>query len=86
LDDLATFARLKISGPDELTVDLAVDSAPGRPPVATCLGPSFDPGVLAEMFTTLGRIADKNIPVAPEEVAALRAFFAEWAAELNSAS
>ncbi|MFC0546755.1 hypothetical protein [Kutzneria chonburiensis] len=28
LDDLATFGRLKISGPDELTVDLAVDSAP----------------------------------------------------------
>lgn len=132
LDDLATFGRLKISGPDELTVDLAVDSAPGRPPVVTCLGPSFDPeelagrklvalfdraaardfsdvhalaarygkrllmdraaevdagfdaGVLAQMFATLGRIADKNIPAAPADVADLRAFFAEWAAELNA--
>ena len=128
-----TFARLKISGPDELTVDLAVDSAPGRPPVVTCLGPSFDPqelagrklvalfdraeardfsdvyalaarygkellldraaevdagfdtGVLGQMFALLGRYADEEIPVAHTEVSALRAFFSEWAAELNSA-
>ena len=47
LTETGTFARLLISGPDELTVDLAVDSAPGRPPVVTCLGPSFDPEELA---------------------------------------
>lgn len=47
LRETNTFARLMISGPDELTVDLAVDSAPGRPPVVTCVGPSFDPEELA---------------------------------------
>ncbi|MFC0546754.1 nucleotidyl transferase AbiEii/AbiGii toxin family protein [Kutzneria chonburiensis] len=46
----------------------------------------FDPGVLAQMFAKLSRIGDRNIPVAPADVPALRAFFAEWAAELNSAS
>ena len=133
LREVPTFARLKISGPDELTVDLAVDSAPGRQPVVTCLGPSFDPeelagrklialfdraeardfsdvralvdrygkallmdraaevdpgfdrGVLAQMFGALNRIADGKIPVSPSEVAGLRAFFAEWAEELNAA-
>jgi hypothetical protein len=47
LTEYPTFGRLKIIGPDELTVDLAVDSGPGRPPVVTCLGPSFDPEELA---------------------------------------
>jgi len=132
LREVPTFARLKIVGPDELTVDLAVDSAPGRPPVVTCLGPSFDPEelagrklialfdraeardfsdvralavrygkallmdraaevdpgfdsrVLSQMFGALNRIADGKIPVAATEVPALRAFFAEWAKELNA--
>ena len=132
LTETATFARLLISGPDELTVDLAVDSVPGRPPVVTCLGPSFDPeelagrklialfdraeardfsdtyalalrygkplvlqraaevdtgfdvGVLAQMFGSLTRFTDEQIPVAPGDVAALRSFFAEWAAELSA--
>ncbi len=114
-------------------MDLAVDSAPGRPPVVTCLGPSFDPeelagrklvalfdraeardfsdvyvlanrygktllmqraaevdagfdpGVLAQMIDSLGRFADDEIPVAATDVPALRAFFAEWTAELSSA-
>lgn len=131
LTDTDTFARLMISGPDEVTVDLAVDSAPGRPPVVTCLGPSFDPeelagrklvalfdraeardfsdvraladrygkallmeraaevdagfdhGVLAQMFGTLNRFADDQIPVPASDVAGLRAFFAEWAQQLT---
>jgi hypothetical protein len=48
--------------------------------------PGFDRGVLAQMFGMLSRYQDDEIPVAPSELAALRAFFAEWAAELNSAS
>ncbi len=129
-----TFARLMISGPEDLAVDLAVDSAPGRPPVATCLGPSFDPEelagrklvalfdraeardfsdvralaarygksllmeraaevdagfdsrVLAQMFGSLSRFTDDQIPIPIMEVADLRRFFAEWTEELNSGS
>jgi Nucleotidyl transferase AbiEii toxin, Type IV TA system len=45
--DTETFVRLVVTGPEELLVDLALDSAPGRPSVVTCIGPSFDPEELA---------------------------------------
>jgi hypothetical protein len=52
---------------------------------ATEVDLGFDRGVLAQMFGMLSRYEDDEIPVAPSEVAALRAFFAEWAEELNAA-
>ena len=49
---------------------------------AAAVDAGFDPAVLASMLRTLARFADDNIPVPVDEVPALRAFFAAWAAEL----
>lgn len=43
----ATFIRLRVVGDDELIVDLAIDSPPGRVPVLSAAGPTFDPEELA---------------------------------------
>lgn len=43
----ATFVRLRVVGDDELIVDLAIDSPPGRAPVLSAAGPTFDPEELA---------------------------------------
>jgi hypothetical protein len=43
----------------------------------------FDHSVLAEMMRTLDRFTDNEIPTAAEDVDALRAFFREWADELD---
>jgi len=45
--DTATFCRLVLHGPEDLLVDLAVDAAPGRPPTASFVGPTFAPDELA---------------------------------------
>ena len=45
--DTPTFCRLVIHGPESLLVDLAVDAAPGRPPTASFIGPTFAPDELA---------------------------------------
>ncbi|MFB9905929.1 nucleotidyl transferase AbiEii/AbiGii toxin family protein [Allokutzneria oryzae] len=45
----------------------------------------FDAQVLAEMFRTLSRYQDADIPVPSDEVKALRAFFVSWGEELASA-
>lgn len=42
-----TFVRLDVVGEDSLLVDLALDSAPGLPPVMSILGPTFAPEDLA---------------------------------------
>ena len=47
LQDSETFARLRLSGNDDLIVDIAIDSAAGRPPVVSLVGPTFDPEELA---------------------------------------
>jgi predicted nucleotidyltransferase component of viral defense system len=42
------FVRLRLStGVEELVVDLAIESPPGRPPAMTIVGPTFDPEELA---------------------------------------
>lgn len=43
----------------------------------------FDRQVLAEMMRSLDRFADNEIPVPPEDVEVLRAYFREWAHELR---
>ena len=46
--EAATFCRLVVQGPEEeLLVDIAVDSPPGRPPVVSLVGPTYDPEELA---------------------------------------
>lgn len=40
--DTETFRRLVVLGPDSLLVDLALDTPPSRPPVASVAGPTFD--------------------------------------------
>ena len=46
--EAATFCRLVVEGPDEeLLVDIAVDSPPGRQPVVSLAGPTYDPEELA---------------------------------------
>lgn len=42
-----TFCRLKVHGPEDLDVDLALDAAPGLPPAASFVGPTFAPAELA---------------------------------------
>jgi hypothetical protein len=41
--DSDTFCRLLVHGPEDLLVDIALDSAPGRPATASTLGPTFAP-------------------------------------------
>jgi hypothetical protein len=45
--DSATFCRLLVHGSEDLLVDLALDSPPGRQPTATIIGPTFAPDELA---------------------------------------
>ena len=45
--DAETFARLIVHGAEDLLVDLALDSAPGRPPTLTIAGPTYAPEELA---------------------------------------
>jgi hypothetical protein len=48
VQESSNFIRLRLSTRvDELVIDLAIDSPPGRPPVMTIVGPTFDPEELA---------------------------------------
>jgi Nucleotidyl transferase AbiEii toxin, Type IV TA system len=42
-----TFIRLRLSGPDDVIVDFAIDAPAGRAPFVTVVGPTFDPEELA---------------------------------------
>lgn len=57
ISDTATFCRLVIHGPEDLLVDLAVDSAPTSPPTMTMLGPTLAPIELAahKLLALFGR-------------------------------
>lgn len=129
--DVDTFCRMVVCGPEELLVDLAVDSPPRLPPEVSVAGPTYadeelagrkvvalfdraeardfvdvyvlagrfdkepllrfaadvDPGfdrrVYAEMIGTIARFDSRDLPIASERVGDLRAFFAEWKAELR---
>jgi hypothetical protein len=50
--------------------------------LATQIDPGFDEHVLAEMLMTLGRFGDDELPVDHDDLPAMRAFFAAWAAAL----
>jgi hypothetical protein len=45
--DADTFCRLLVHGAEDLIVDLALESTPGRPASASFVGPTFDPEELA---------------------------------------
>jgi hypothetical protein len=47
VQDSETFCRLLLHGPEDLLVDIALDSAPGRPATASIAGPTFAPEELA---------------------------------------
>lgn len=47
VQDAEKFCRLLVHGPEDLLVDLALDSAPGRPASASIAGPTFAPDELA---------------------------------------
>lgn len=49
---------------------------------AQSLDPGFDLVVLAQMFGTLGRFDDHEIPLFPQQLPQVRDFFAQWAREL----
>jgi hypothetical protein len=55
--DTPTFCRLIIHGPEDLLVDLALDSAPMSPPTMTMLGPTLAPVELAarKLLALFGR-------------------------------
>ncbi len=52
-----TFVRLRLSGVDEVIVDIAIDAPAGRPPFVTVVGPTFDPEELAgrKLTASFGR-------------------------------
>lgn len=50
---------------------------------AAALDQGLNPTVLGQFMSSLSRYDDANIPVRPEQVAALRAFFTTWQAELH---
>ena len=132
LQDSETFARLRLTGDGELIVDIAIDSAAGRPPVVSVVGPTFDPEelagrkltalfdraaardfadvfvlsarfgkeilleraaevdlgfdrrILAEMLRTIDRFTDDELPIDDAQPTIVRAFFHEWADELDA--
>jgi hypothetical protein len=47
VQDSETFCRLLVHGSEDLLVDIALDSPPGRPPTASIAGPTFAPAELA---------------------------------------
>ncbi|HST46531.1 nucleotidyl transferase AbiEii/AbiGii toxin family protein [Jatrophihabitans sp.] len=47
IQDSATFCRLLVHGPEDLLVDIALDSAPGAASSASIAGPTFAPPELA---------------------------------------
>lgn len=55
--DTPTFCRLVVHGPEDLLVDLAVDSPPASPPTMTVLGPTLAPLELAarKLLALFGR-------------------------------
>lgn len=131
LQDTQTFCRLVLSGPEELLVDLALDSPPLDPEATSSAGPTFsleelagrklialfgraeardfadvyalsarftkatlleraaeldlgfDQTVLAEMFATLSRFADDELPLPDTQRKAMRDFFAAWGGQLR---
>lgn len=50
---------------------------------ARALDAGFDLGVLAQMITTIDRFDDTEIPLAADDIPAVRAFFAAWANQLG---
>ena len=57
----------------------------GRPPLlkdAKLIDPGFEPAVLAQMFTTLGRFRDDELPVDQDQIPAVREYFEDWRQEL----
>ncbi|HEY7594791.1 MAG TPA: nucleotidyl transferase AbiEii/AbiGii toxin family protein [Actinophytocola sp.] len=42
-----TFHRVQLTGPEDLLVDIALDSHPGRPPTMSVAGPTYAPQELA---------------------------------------
>jgi len=81
IQDSDTFVRLRVSGDDEVIVDLAIDAPPGRPSVVTIVGPTFDPEELAgrtkptstteELLPSLGRRTRPHHGLLARGVAAL---------------
>lgn len=58
----STFCRLLITGPEQLLVDLALDSTPGHPAAASIAGPTLAPEELAgrKMIALFDRAAARD--------------------------
>ena len=130
--DGVDFCRLVVHGPQEVLVDLALESPPTMPAMASFIGPTFAPQelagrkllalfdraaardfadvyvlaqrfgkavllarahaidagldhqVLATYMRTLARFTDVELPVPPDDLTPMRAFFTAWAAELTA--
>ena len=58
----------------------------GRPMLikdAKLIDPGFEPAVLAQMFLTLGRFRDDELPVDHDQIPGLREYFTDWREELT---
>ncbi|MBB4912491.1 nucleotidyl transferase AbiEii/AbiGii toxin family protein [Actinophytocola algeriensis] len=126
-----SFSRLQFTGPEDLMIDIALDSQPGQPPTMSVAGPTYAPEELAgrkvvalfdrfaardfvdvfalshtyskadlltwagdlnpgfdlpyfvEALDALPRYTDVDLSLGAVDVAAVRTFFSEWAAELR---
>ncbi|GAB3449546.1 nucleotidyl transferase AbiEii/AbiGii toxin family protein [Actinophytocola sediminis] len=126
-----SFSRLQVTGPEDLMIDIALDSRPGQPPAMSVAGPTYAPEELAgrkvvalfdrfaardfvdvfalshtyskadlltwarelnpgfdlpyfvEALDALPRYTDVDLSLGAVDVAAVRTFFSEWAAELR---
>jgi predicted nucleotidyltransferase component of viral defense system len=89
IQDGESFHRLQMSGPEDLLVDIALDSHPGRPPTMSVAGPTYAPQELAgrKVVALFDRSAARDFV----DVFALtrgygKAELLEWAREVNPGS
>jgi hypothetical protein len=84
--DSESFCRLQVTGPEDLLVDIALDSQPGRPPTMSVAGPTFAPQELAarKVVALFDRFAARDFV----DVFALTHIYSkpellEWASEVD---
>lgn len=80
------FSRLQVAGPEDLLVDIALDSQPGQPPSMSVAGPTYAPQELAarKVVALFDRFAARDFV----DVFALIHIYSKadllgWASDLN---
>jgi Nucleotidyl transferase AbiEii toxin, Type IV TA system len=80
------FSRLQLTGPEDLLVDIALDSQPGEPPTMSMAGPTYAPRELAgrKVVALFDRFAARDfVDVFALSHTYSKADLLTWAGELN---